>query len=273
MLRKRWLEVVTVAALFEAMLWVSVNGWAQAPGDAPAKLQPMAKSAAPDWEVVPVRPADPDGLNSGYHTEGRDIDIERKTVENMLLWGYGVHKTQIANAPEWVREEVWNAKGYANVPGQPSVKQYQELTRKLLAERFGLVIHTEQREMAVYALTVAKGGPKLVVSKSDPNGQQSGSDGPNGAEVTMQMENCPMSGLAGELTYSLDRPVLDKTGLTGRYDFQLKWTADETKAPTDGSAPPSIFTALQDQLGLKLEPVKALADVLVIDKVERSGAN
>jgi uncharacterized protein (TIGR03435 family) len=89
----------------------------------------------------------------------------------------------------------------------------------------------------------------------------------------MQMENCPMSGLAGELTYSLDRPVLDKTGLTGRYDFQLKWTADETKAPTDGSAPPSIFTALQDQLGLKLEPVKALADVLVIDKVERSGAN
>ncbi|MGB6191242.1 MAG: TIGR03435 family protein, partial [Terracidiphilus sp.] len=191
MLRKRWLGVMVVAAVLEAMLWVSANGWAQETGDAPTKLQAMEKIDDPDWDVVSVRAADPDGLNSGYHLEGRDIDIERKTVENMLQWGYGVHKTQIANAPEWVREEVWDAKGYANMLGQPSVKQFQGLTRKLLAERFGLVTHTEQREMAVYVLTVAKGGPKLAVSKSDPNGQQNGNDGPNGGEVTMQMENCP----------------------------------------------------------------------------------
>jgi uncharacterized protein (TIGR03435 family) len=67
--------------------------------------------------------------------------------------------------------------------------------------------------------------------------------------------------------------VVDQTGLSGRYDFQLAWTFDETRAPTDGSAAPSLFTAVQEQLGLKLEPVKAAADVLVIDKVERPGAN
>jgi uncharacterized protein (TIGR03435 family) len=71
----------------------------------------------------------------------------------------------------------------------------------------------------------------------------------------------------------MDRPVVDQTGLTGRYDFQLKWTTDESKAPTDGSAPPTIFTAVQEQLGLKLEAVKATTDVMVIDKVERPGEN
>jgi len=75
------------------------------------------------------------------------------------------------------------------------------------------------------------------------------------------------------MSYTADRPVVDQTGLSGRYDFQLKWTFDDSKAPTDGTAAPGLFTAIQEQLGLKLEPAKAQADVLVIDKVERPGAN
>ena len=83
-----------------------------------------------------------------------------------------------------------------------------------------------------------------------------------------------MGELAGMLMrLFLDRPVVDQTGLTRRYGFQLKWTQDEIRAPTDGSAPPGIFTAIQEQIGLKLEPTKAPADVLVVDKVERPGAN
>ena len=78
---------------------------------------------------------------------------------------------------------------------------------------------------------------------------------------------------APDLAYFLDRPAVDQTGLAGRYDLQLKWTADESKAPADGSAPPGMFTAIQEQLGLKLEPVKAQAEVLVVDKVERPSAN
>ena len=78
---------------------------------------------------------------------------------------------------------------------------------------------------------------------------------------------------APDLGYFLDRPAVDQTGLTGRYDFQLMWTADESRAPADGSAPPGLFTAIQEQIGLKLEPVKAPAEVLVIDTVQRPGAN
>lgn len=248
--------------------------WAQgAAGSEAAKPPMMAKEAQPDWEVVTVRPSDPDDPRTGFHSQEHEIFVERKTVENMLMWGYGAHKTQIVNAPDWARSEVWDAKGYADAAGRPDVEQFRGMVRKLLSERFGLVVHTEQREIAVYALTVAKGGAKLAASKGDPNGQQQGNERENGGQVTMETENYPMKGLAGELTYFLDRPVLDKTGLTGRYDFTLRWTSDETKAPVDGSAPPSVFTAVQEQLGLKLEPVKAMADVLVVDKVERPGAN
>ena len=82
-----------------------------------------------------------------------------------------------------------------------------------------------------------------------------------------------MADLAQMLQFRVDRPVVDQTGLKGRYDFRLQWTTDESRAPADGSAPPGVFTAIQEQIGLKLEPVKAQADVLVVDKVERPGAN
>ncbi|HXE08650.1 MAG TPA: TIGR03435 family protein [Acidobacteriaceae bacterium] len=131
----------------------------------------------------------------------------------------------------------------------------------------------EQRELSVYELTVAKGGPKMAPSAGDPNGIPSENDNGNGVEVTMHAENMKMGELAVVLDFFMNRPVVDKTGLTGRYDFQLKWTTDESKAPVDGSAPPTIFTAVQEQLGLKLEAVRTATDVMVIDKVERPGAN
>jgi uncharacterized protein (TIGR03435 family) len=82
-----------------------------------------------------------------------------------------------------------------------------------------------------------------------------------------------MGEFAPDLGYFLDRPAVDQTGLTGRYDFQMKWTVDESKGPTDGSAPPGLFTAIQQQIGLKVEPVKAPVDVLIVDAVERPSAN
>jgi uncharacterized protein (TIGR03435 family) len=127
--------------------------------------------------------------------------------------------------------------------------------------------------MEVYALTVAKGGEKMTPSAGDPNGLPDENDQGNGATTTMHVTNMSMSELALVLKFYLDRPVVDKTGLTGRYDFRMMWTVDESKVPADGSAPPTIFTAIQEQLGLKLEAVKAQADVLVVDKVERPGAN
>ena len=110
----------------------------------PGEDKAMARDADPDWEVVTVRPGDPNIMGSGMNVRGRDIVVDRKTAETMLLFGYGVHKTQIVIAPDWGRSELWDAKGYADVPGQPNVKQFQSMLRKLLVERLGLKFHMEQ---------------------------------------------------------------------------------------------------------------------------------
>jgi uncharacterized protein (TIGR03435 family) len=249
--------------------------WAQdgtrADGVTPAKV--MAADADPDWEVVTVRGADPNTRNAGFNVHGHEVAIERKTVEAMLVYGYGVHKRQLANVPDWVKTELWDAQGIANLPDQPNHQQMQSLVRKLLAERFGLKLHQEQREMPVFALTVAKSGAKMEKSTGDPNGLSNESDNENGGRVTMRVQNFSMEELTAILMgLFLDRPAVEQTRLNGRYNFQLKWTWDETRT-TEPDAPPGIFTALQEQLGLKLEPVKAMADVMVIDTVERPGTN
>lgn len=239
----------------------------------PAEDKAMAANADPDWEVVTVRPADPNETGSRIGPDGRQVVVHRHTVETMLLFGYGVHKKQLVNAPDWVATERWDAKGNPDVPGRPNVPQFQSLMRKLLVERFGLVSHTEQREIPVYALTVAKGGPKLERSAGDPNGVPNENDSESGGQRTMHMTNATMGELSLVLKLFLDRPVVDQTGLRGRYDFSLKWTYDESAVPGDGNAAPTVFTAIQEQLGLKLEAVKTSTDVMVIDKIEKPGAN
>jgi uncharacterized protein (TIGR03435 family) len=127
--------------------------------------------------------------------------------------------------------------------------------------------------MPVFALTIAKGGPKLTPNTSDPDGLMDQRNTEVNGQHAETLKNTPVSELALILQFHVERPVVDQTGLTGRYDFHLIWTADESRAPTDGSAAPNLFTAIQEQIGLKLEPVKAPADVLVIDQVERPSAN
>jgi len=233
----------------------------------------MAEDADPNWEVATVKPSDPNGQESRLGMNGREFVVIRQTLGTLLLLGYGVQQRQLVNAPDWITTARWDVKAVPDTPGKPSLKQLQSLTRKLLTQRFGLVMHTEQRSMEVYALTIAKGGVKMAQSTGDPNKGPNESDSAINGQRTIKMQNASMSDLALVLNVYLDRPAVDHSGLSGRYDFQLKYSVDETKAPTDGSAAPGIFTAIQEELGLKLEPVKAPTDVLVIDKVERPGAN
>jgi uncharacterized protein (TIGR03435 family) len=259
------------------LLWVTPNGLqAQdaAAGNGATKPLMMAKDADPDWNVVSVKPSDPNAKRVRIDIEGRHVVVENEPVWMMLRLAYGVQASQIVGVPEWVKTERWDADGVPDLDGQPDVKQLQSMVRKLLAERFGLKLHHEQREMPVFALTVTKGGPKLMIkSTGDPNGLPNRDARPGDGGWRNKFTNTSMPDLALMLMLYVDRPVVDKTGLQGRYDFQLGWTADETQATTDSSLPPGLFTAIQEQLGLKLEPVKAMADVLVIDKVERPGAN
>jgi uncharacterized protein (TIGR03435 family) len=252
---------------------------ARAAGDAaweiPRADAPMAKDADPDWDVVTVKARDPNDTSNGQSTgmKGRQFAIVNRTVEGMLMFAYGKHKREIVGGPSWIAAERWDVQGLPDVPGHPSLKQAQILTRKVLEERFGLKVHRETKELAVYAVMVAKGGEKMARSAGDPNGTPDENERSNGGQVTMRMTNMSMREFAPDLGYFLDRPAVDQTGLTGRYDFQLKWTADDSRAPADGTAPPGLFTAIQEQIGLKLEPVKAPVDVLIVDAVEQPSAN
>ena len=239
-----------------------------------ARAQPavMAKDADPDWAVVAVKASAPNDRVSGDNFVGSRYTIERKTVMEMLSLGYGVQKRQIMDAPEWAATDHWDVNGVPDTPGEPDQRQRNSLVRKLLAERFGLKVHTEQREMPVYALILAKGGAKLTQSTHDPHDVPDLSGSGNSVQQSMRFTNLSMTELATGLQDWTDRPVVNRTGLSGRYDFKLRWTSDETRTAAP-DAPPGLFTAIQEQLGLKLVSAKAPVDVLVIDHVERPSAN
>jgi uncharacterized protein (TIGR03435 family) len=238
----------------------------------PAKPQMMSKDAEPGWEVMTVKPTDPSDTHRRMVTDGRRVRLYSQTVEQLMVLGYSVQKSQIVDEPDWVSTERYDIDGLSDAEGQPNIKQVQGLLRKILVERFGLKLHSEQRVMPVYALTVAKGGAKLAKSTGDPNGQPADYGGNVNGRVSKRFENTSMPDLILTLLFYAGRPVVDQTGLMGRYEFKLQWTADEART-TEPDAPPGLFTAVQEQLGLKLEAVKAPAKVLVVDKVERPGAN
>ena len=149
-------------------------------------------------------------------------------------------------------------------------EEHSRMLQPLLAERFHLKAHIEQREMPVYNLVVDKGGSKLKAATAD-DASKGGHMMTNGAG-NIDAANALLTGLPGILYNEVGRPVVDKTGLTGKYDFTVDYVP-AAKAATDESGGPSIFTALEEQLGLKLEPAKAQMDVLVIDSIEQPAAN
>ena len=263
-----WLATASVLACVAATM-----GQAQTAADGVTPAKAMAKDAEPDWEVVSIRPSDPNVTNSKIDVQGRHLIIENQTVETMLMVGYGLQKVQIAGAPEWVRTEHFYVDGVSDVDGQPSTSQFQSMVRKLLAERFGLKARKELRELPVFALRVGKDGPKLEPTKSGPDARPNQQVNGGPGYRMLRFTNFSMQDLALMMLPYVDRPLVDQTELKGRYDFNLRYTCDESRAPTDGTAPPGLFTAIQEQIGLKLEPVKAPAEVLVIDAVERPSAN
>jgi uncharacterized protein (TIGR03435 family) len=241
--------------------------------DIPKEDAAMPKDADPDWDVTTVRPADPDSRSNGFHLNGRNIFIEDESVESMLLVGFGVHRKQLANAPDWLNTDRWDAKGVPDVLGQPNNKQFEGMVQKLLVERFGLKFHWETRDLSVYGVNVAKGGVKLVKSAGDPNGLPDETGNGGNGQQTMRFTNVSMDDFAESMEFEMDKPIVNQTGLEGKYDFTLRWTYDEGRVGADPNAPPGLFTAVQEQLGLKFDSVKAPAKVLVIDHVEKPSAN
>ena len=201
------------------------------------------------------------------------------SLSDLIKFAYDLHPRQIIGGPSWLETEKYDVTGKPDKPGKPDGKQLKVMVQKLLADRFQITFHRDKKELSVYAITVAKSGPRLTKNDSDPNGLPSFSVGPR----ELRLRNATMAEFASILQASiLERPAVDQTTLgLARYDFILKWTPDaassqpgRTEPPVDNvDAPPDLFAAFQQQLGLKLESTKAPVDVLVIDHVERPSAN
>ncbi len=231
----------------------------------------MLKGAHPSFEVVTIRLSDPASTRQSIGYEASKVHAIGQTLKSVMMFAYGVHSKQIVDAPGWLAEDKYDFVGVADMPGEPDLKQMQEMFRNVFADRFGLVVRREKREMGYYGITVAKGGVKMAKTTHPESDLDQSGDG-HGREMDMRFTANQMSDFALGMNYFADRPLLDETGLPGRFDFVLKWTPD-TATAGEGDQAPGLFTAMQEQLGLRLEAKRGPVEVLAVEKVERPSAN
>ncbi len=204
---------------------------------------------------------------------------------------YGLLDYQIIGGPDWIstarfdieaRAEEEAIRQMGNAPATARSETMRQMIQSLLDERFQLKVHRETRELPVFNLTVAKDGPKLqatIEGRPGPGGLSAGSARSNGtpAGVEMSGSGITMQRLVSMLASRAGRPMIDRTNLTGTYDFNLKFapSAAPTAGPDSATEPigPSLFTAIQEQLGLRLESGKGPIEVLVIDSVSKPSEN
>jgi uncharacterized protein (TIGR03435 family) len=216
-------------------------------------------------EVAVVKPHPSAVMHNNFSFVKDRFELEDQPLLKLIAFAYSLNPRQIVGAPGWVSENHWDMSGKTNLTEDATRPQEQQVIRQLLVERFGLQFHQEKREMPSYALRVVKDQAKLAVA-ADPAAQPlewtEGHD-------WVRTENYRSSTMADFLIVKqlfMDRPLVDQTGLTGRYDFKL--TSSYGDAPsTDADAPPPMFTAIKEQLGLKFEPVKAPVEVMIIDHI------
>lgn len=249
----------------------------------PPRLKPMPANANPSFEVATIKPSKPGRPGKAFLVRGRRFYTFNATLDDMMTFAYRVQQKQIVGGPDWMKSDKYDVLAEPAGEGQPNAHQWEIMLQKLIANRFQLKFHREKKDLSVYAIIVGKHGPKLTKSQSDPNGVP-GLSFSSIQPAVLNVRNANMADFADVLqSTALDRPVVDQTGLPGRYDFTLTWTPDESQfggmgvrvppPANNATAPPDLFTAIEEQLGLKLKPTKAPAEVLVIDSVEKPSPN
>jgi uncharacterized protein (TIGR03435 family) len=253
-----------------------------------ASAQPDSPTR-PEFEVASIRPAQP-GTPASLGVGNGGGGGANVTLKTLIAFAYQLQEYRILGGPGWVSSDRFNVEAKAADRATPP-EQLKLMLQSLFADRFKLAVHREIKESNVYNLVVAKGGPKIKLSAdqtpTDINGPAPAGAGPNHGAIrlgagSMIGNAVPLSRFANLLSQRLDRVVIDKTNLTGRFDIRLQWTSDlgeNPLSPTGLPLPaelgdaPSIFVAIQEQLGLKLEAAKGPVEFLVIDHVEKPSEN
>jgi uncharacterized protein (TIGR03435 family) len=242
----------------------------------------------PAFEVVSVKPCTPEQqtqLGIGLFTyPGGRIRATNETLRQLIHDAYGVEMHQILGGPAWLDGDRWiveakppesseSSKWTPASPKTPPNQEMRQMLQTLLADRFGLKVHRETKTESVYALVVAKGGPKLKPPK-DPTHEpfvSTGRTGPLTAEALSQTylgENATMDQFAYRLAQHLRRPVMNKTGIEGHFDFLIEYSGADSQT----TAPP-LDRAIQDQAGLKLVTEPGSVEVVVVDGAAKPSAN
>jgi uncharacterized protein (TIGR03435 family) len=246
-------------------------------------LPQIPQANGPGFEVATIKPTPPDDRSGRYMRmqSTRQFLAKGYTLRALVSAAYDLPPRAISGGPDWIDIERYDIVGL--VPGEkrPPLDEQMAMLRKLLSERFKLALHTESKEFQVYVLTVSRSGSKLKESSATPDEQAVLVNSVYPDHILLPARNATTAQFASMLQRAvLDRPVLDKTNLPARYDFDLAWTADETQfggnlppVPPQNVTKPPLFEALQQQLGLRLDSTRAAIDAIVIDGVQRPTEN
>jgi uncharacterized protein (TIGR03435 family) len=273
----------------------------------PAQPQSSAPSSAYEYEVATIFPSKPGGNAVGLLPSPNGLIARNATLQMLVTAAYGVQNYQVSGGPSWFTSDRYDidAKMQASVadalqkltPAQRTIAR-QQMLQALLADRFKLSIRRATSELPVYSLVISKNGSRIKPANSgdayldglrDREGHARGAGatmiGVNNGALTLTGQAVPIANLIKLLAPYVDRPIVDKTGLTGNFDFYLQFTANQGSLQASGGdgssgAPPSsdtnapyLLTAVQEQLGLKLESSRGPVEMIVIDRVEKPSGN
>jgi uncharacterized protein (TIGR03435 family) len=298
-------NVLRLAAITLAIgLTVAASGRAESPTQNTSANAPKF-----EFEVATIKPSKPGSGPGGYSFPAGGFKATNVSLQTLVEAAYRIGDDQVLGAPKWLNSDRYDVEAKMDASAAADLQKLnreeldaarQQMLQAFLADRLMLTIHRETKEFPVYLLVISKNGPKLQEAKPG----DTYADGPKGRDGsplaagntrmtggrnarTLTAHAVPISSLTQLLLAFLGRPVLDKTGLVGKYDFTLTWGPDDNRPPAltggasnDGSSSvasdsngPPLLTALQEQLGLKLESGKGPLEVIVIDHVERPSGN
>jgi uncharacterized protein (TIGR03435 family) len=239
----------------------------------------------PQFDVISVKPHKPGEDMMMMHWGEADYKAVNLTLKNMISNVYGVKSWLVFGLPAWAESSHWDIDAKVSAPDMSVMKKLTPEQRRvmiggILKERFGLVVHQEDKVQPVFLMTVLPEGSKLKASPPQPDAAEPGKLTSGMWRIgrgTMKASRMKMPTLAENLSYQVGRTIVDKTGLTGEYDMELTWTPEErANATTDngtGDTPPAIFEALKEQLGLKLSADKAPVPTVVVDAIVKPEEN
>jgi uncharacterized protein (TIGR03435 family) len=239
----------------------------------PAPRQQSSPTPVFRFDVVTIKP---DDTSNGYFKLSPDsFSMGGNPTWVLIRSAYGVLlEDQVVGLPRWARLEPIsvqakidqeNAAALAKLPPMERWKQMQLMLQAMLADRFALKAHRESKDLPIYVLTVAKGGAKMKKTAAEGLGGNA-----NYASGKITAREISVESLAANLSFTVGKEIVNKTGLEGGYDFTLDYAPDGADA---SDTRPSIYTALEEQLGLKLEPARGPVDVIVVDHIERPSEN